>query len=138
MKISGAGTQLSALKKMAGPNIEFLGRLSDEELAQAYSKAKAFVFAADEDAGITLLEAQASGIPVVAYKKGGALEAVIEGVTGEFFEQQTEESLVEKLKNFDVAKYDRLVIRSNAEKYSQQNFQKLIKEFVLEKYENRT
>lgn len=134
LKIAGTGTQVRELRKMAKPNIEFVGRVSDEELRKLYSQAKAFVFAANEDAGIVLLEAQACGTPVIAYRAGGALESVIAGGTGEFFDKQTVESLVAVLKTFDPAKYDIQAIRANAYKFSKKNFQEKIKRFVEEKY----
>lgn len=138
LKIAGTGTKLLDLKKQAKSNIEFLGRVSDEELRKHYQQAKAFVFAAVEDAGIVFLEAQACGTSVITYRDGGALESVIEGVTGEFFDQQTKDSVIQKLKNFNASKYDSAKIRANAEQYSKQIFQKKIKEFVEEKYANRT
>ncbi len=138
LKVAGTGTQLEELKKMARTNIEFLGRVADRDLPKYYSEAKAFVFAAEEDAGIVFLESLACGTPVIAYRKGGALEVVKEGITGEFFESQTPESLVEKLKSFKVEKYDRKVLRENALQFDKKVFQKKIKEFVEEKYANRT
>jgi len=134
LKIAGAGSAMNNLKKLAKPNIEFLGRVSDEDLRKYYSEAKAFVFAANEDAGIVLLEAQSCGTPVLAYRGGGALESVIAGGTGEFFEEQSKDSLVEAVKKFQPEKYDVQAIRANAEKFSKRNFQKKMKEFVEEKY----
>jgi glycosyltransferase involved in cell wall biosynthesis len=134
LKIVGTGTIENELKSKAKPNIEFLGRISDLELQKVYGEAKAFVFAAQEDAGIVFLEAQAAGAPVLAYKAGGALEAVVSNVTGEFFSQQTAQSLIEALKTFNPGSYDVTKLRSNAERYSKQNFQKKIKEFVEEKF----
>ena len=138
LKIAGTGTQIDDLKKFAKPNIEFVGRVSDEDLRKYYSEAKAFVFAAEEDAGIVLLEAQACGTPVIAYRSGGALESLIEGVTGEFFGEQTPQTLYGALKNFDPAKYDTQTVRANAEKFNKANFQSSIKQFVEEKYAHRT
>ena len=100
LKIAGTGTMEKELKAQAHPNIEFVGRVSNEDLRKHYSEAKAFIFSAIEDAGMTIVEAQAAGTPVIALRAGGALETVVEGVTGEFFDKQTAGSLVEKLKNF--------------------------------------
>ncbi len=133
LKIAGTGTVLGGLKKIAGPNIEFLGRVSDEKLRDLYSGAKAFIFAAEEDAGITLLEAQACGTPVLALGKGGALETVVPGITGEFFNEQSAEAIIEAVRKFDPAKYDVNTIRQNALKYDKKIFQKKIKEFVESK-----
>lgn len=138
LKVVGAGTDSSRLKVMAGPNIEFLGQISPEDLRRHYSEAKAFVFAAEEDAGIVLLEAQACGTAVIAFGKGGALEAVKSGITGEFFGGQTAESIKNAVKIFDPSKYDPAVIRQHALQFDKKIFQKKIKEFVESKYENRT
>ncbi|MHC0443723.1 glycosyltransferase, partial [Flavobacterium sp. 3-210] len=77
------------IKALANSNIEILGYQSDEILRDELSKARAFVFAAEEDFGILPIEAQACGTPVIAFKKGGALETVIENETGIFFNEQT-------------------------------------------------
>jgi len=130
LKIVGGGTKLDSLKKIAGPTVEFTGRVSDEELVALYSRCKAFVFPPLEDAGITPLEAMASGRPVVAYGKGGALESVVEGVTGEFFKEQTVESLVEILRNFDESKYDPKTIRAHAMEFDVEKFKEKIKSIV--------
>ena len=135
LKIAGTGTQLETLKQLAKPNIEFLGRVTDEELRNLYSGAQAFVFAAEEDAGIVLVEAQACGTPVIAYRAGGATEVVTEGVTGEFFPAQTAESLIAVLKNYQIGKYSATAVRANAEKYSKKSFQDQIKKFVEQKYQ---
>ncbi len=138
LKIAGTGTDLERLKKMAGNNIEFVGPVSDEELRKLYSQAKAFVFAAEEDAGIMVVEAQACGTPVIAYAKGGALETIIPGITGEFFSRQNSESLIEGLKSFESSRYDSHKIREHAMQYDKKNFQKRIKDFTEEKYAHRT
>ncbi len=134
LKIAGTGTIMDELKAAAKPNIEFLGRVSDEELRKHYSGAKAFIFAAEEDAGIAMLEAQACGTPVIAYGKGGALEAVKPGVTGEFFMEQTSAAIIEKVKNFNTVKYESNLLRGHAIEFDKKNFQKKIKEFVEEHY----
>lgn len=134
LKIAGTGTDLKRLKSMAKSNIEFVGPVSDDELRKLYSQAQAFVFAAEEDAGIMLVEAQACGTPVIAYGAGGALETIIPGLTGEFFNQQNSESLIGALKSFEPDKYDSANIRQHALQYDKQVFQKKIKEFVENKY----
>ena len=138
LKIAGTGTIEKDLKAMAKPNIEFVGAVTDDQLRKLYSEAQAYIFAAEEDAGIMIVEAQACGTPVVAYGRGGALEAVKEGITGEFFGQQTAQSMVEALKKFDPSKYDGQKIREHALQYDKKNFQQKIKQFVEEKYANRT
>jgi glycosyltransferase involved in cell wall biosynthesis len=135
LKISGVGTQLDKLKSIAKPNIEFFGRVSDEDLRKMYSESKAFIFPAEEDAGIMVLEAQACGTPVIAYRAGGSLETIIEGETGEFFDKQTVESLEIVLKNFNSSKYDRLKIRTNGLKFDKKIFQKNIKGFIEQRFQ---
>lgn len=130
LKIVGGGTKLQELKAMAGPTIEFTGRVSDAELTELYAGCLAFLFPPKEDAGVTPLEAMASGRPVIAYGEGGALESVVAGVTGEFFAEQTVESLVAVLKNFDAAKYDPQKIRAHAMKFDVEIFKEKIKEIV--------
>ncbi len=128
LKIAGGGTQLPKLKSMAGPTIEFLGRIPDEDVPSLYANARAYIFPAIEDAGITPLESMASGTPVIAYGEGGALESIVPGVTGEFFKEQTVESLVEVLKNFDPAKYDPKKIRQHAMNFDVAKFKEKIKQ----------
>ncbi len=83
--IIGDGPEREKLEKIAGDNIKFLGRQPDSLIKEYYSKCRAFIFPGEEDFGITPLEAQASGRPVIAFGKGGALETVVEGQTGLFF-----------------------------------------------------
>ena len=138
LKVFGDGVDLKRLKKIAkdSPNIEFLGRVSDEKKAELMSKCLAFIHPQEEDFGISKVEAMASGRPVIAYKKGGALETVIEGKTGTFFEEQSLESLslaVQKfytdLKN-DNNKWNSLEIREHSENFSLTKFQNNINNFV--------
>lgn len=132
LKIVGGGTKLNELKKIAGPTVEFLGRVSDQELANLYAHAIGLIFPPKEDAGMTPLEAMASGRPVIAYSEGGALESVKAGVTGEFFPEQTVESLVNVLKSFDPAKYDPQKIRAHAMQFDVTQFKEKIRQIVDE------
>lgn len=134
LKVAGSGTTSGSLRAMARSNIEFLGRISDEELRRRFSEAQAFIFPAEEDAGIMVLEAQACGTPVIAYRAGGALETVKEGITGEFFGQQSAESLKKALKDFDPSKFDPHAIREHAQKFDKKIFQEKIRRFVEERY----
>lgn len=79
------GEEEERLKKLAGDTVEFLGRVSDEEMERYYSRAKAFLFPGVEDYGITPVEAMSAGVPVLAFGKGGALETVQDGKTGLLF-----------------------------------------------------
>ena len=119
--------------KIAGPTIEFLGRASDEVMKKCYSECKALLFPGEEDFGITPLEAQASGRPVIAYGKGGALETVIDGSTGLFFQNQNAESLVEAMIRFDNMTFDKKLLREHAEKFDDDVFKEKIKMYVNEK-----
>jgi glycosyltransferase involved in cell wall biosynthesis len=124
LKIVGNGPDKDALMKLAEdcPWIEFMGRVSDEELKDLYAKARAFVFAAEEDFGIVPVEAMACGRPVIAYGKGGVTESVVEGVTGTFFPEQTAESLASVLETFDEKAYNSADIRKQAELFSTERF----------------
>lgn len=136
LKIFGDGVDMERLKKLAAgnPDIEFLGRIDDKEKAEVYSKCIAFINPQEEDFGITVVEAMAAGRPVIAYKSGGAMETVIDGVTGRFFNNQTAEDLVEVLKSFDPEQFDSGKIRAHAEQFSTARFKNEIKEFIEEEY----
>ncbi|KZL90200.1 glycosyltransferase [Clostridium magnum] len=133
--IIGGGEEYKKYKTMANSNISFLGRLSDEEIRNYYRECKAFVFPGEEDFGITPVEAQACGRPVIAYGKGGTLETVIEGQTGLFFYNQDKQSLKEAVikmeKSYKI--FDSKVIRKNALRFSVNRFKSEIMDFVTEK-----
>lgn len=132
--VIGSGPELKRLKSMAGPNVEFLGFVPDERMSEYYSKCRAFLFPGEEDFGITPLEAQASGRPVIAYAAGGALETVVEGKTGAFFSEQTPGSLADAIRSFDPDSLDPREIRRHAESFDEEVFKKKISDFVSEKY----
>lgn len=134
LKVAGEGTDLARLKNIANSNIEFLGRVSDEDLRKLYAEAKAYIFPAEEDAGITVVEAMSCGTPVIAYGAGGSLETVVSGVTGEFFKEQTVSSIKQAVVAFDSGKYDPEKIRSHAMQYDKKIFKEKIKDYVEEKY----
>lgn len=135
LKIFGQGEEEENLKAIAGPNIEFVGPVKDEEKYELFRNAQAFLHPAEEDFGITPLESMAVGRPVIAYKKGGACETVAEGKTGEFFEEQTVDSLIKVIRNFRFQDYDPKAIQEHAKKFSTERFKKEMKAYVLEKYE---
>lgn len=128
--VIGGGRDEKRLKGMAGPTIRFLGRLSDSEVLQYMTHCRAFLFPGEEDFGITPLEIQASGRPVIAYGAGGALASMIDGITGIFFHEQTVESLVEVLAAFDERRYDPRKIREHALDFDKPRFQRRILQFV--------
>ncbi len=130
LKIAGEGPEMDYLQKIAGPNIEFLGRVDDKTRKELYAKAQAFVFPQEEDFGITAIEAMASGTPVIAYGRGGALETVITGKTGLLFEQQTVSSLIDALNRFWRSDFDPQAIREHALRFGGGRFKDEIKNFV--------
>ena len=139
LKIIGSGPEETKLRKIAGNNIEFLGKLSDEDLTKYYAGAKAFIFPAEEDFGIVPVEAMACGRPVIAYGRGGAAETVIDGKTGLHFKPQTVDALVAAVKKFNPNDYDGAEIRRQAEKFSNHRFEIKFSETVdnmIEKFKN--
>ena len=128
--IIGSGRDENRLKSIAGPTIRFMGRLSDDEVLHYYAHCRAFILPGEEDFGITPLEAQASGRPVIAYAAGGALASVIDSVTGTFFQKQNVESLVEVLESFDERRYDPQTIRNHALEFDKPRFHRRILQFI--------
>ena len=130
LAISGSGRDLERLQRLAGPTIRFLGHLSDEEVIHYFTHCRAFLFPGEEDFGITPLEAQAAGRPVIAYGAGGALASIVDGVTGTFFYEQTVESLASVLDAFDERAYNPLTIHNHALEFDKPRFQRRILQFV--------
>jgi len=124
LKVIGTGLEEGRFKRMAKKNIQFLGQLTDSELLSYYQRCRAVLFATEEDFGLVPLEAQACGKPVIALKKGGALETIIEGKTGKFFYPQTKEALLATLAKFKDDEYYFRDCRENAEKFSLESFKK--------------
>lgn len=133
--VIGGGSQLENLKSIAKPNVKIMGRQPDEVIKEHYSKCRAFIFPGEEDFGITPLEAQASGRPVIAYGKGGALETVIDDQTGVFFEEQTVESLKNAILKFETLHWDKQKIRKHALEFDEKIFKEKISKYVELKYE---
>lgn len=130
LKIIGTGPLLEELKSKSRPNIEFLGELTDSNLAYYYENCKALIFPGAEDFGLTMAEAAFFGKPVIAYKKGGALDIIKEGITGEFFTKQTPESLIHALKSFDEKRYNKAEIVKSSDRFSFENFKKELEDFI--------
>lgn len=133
--VIGAGSDLEYIKAIAKDNIQVMGYQPDEVLKEKMQHAKAFVFAAEEDFGITPVEAQACGTPVIAYGRGGALETVIDNKTGVFFYEQTADSIVKAVKKFEVNSIESIKCRKNAEGFSVSIFGKKIFKNIKEKSE---
>lgn len=130
LKIGGRGRDLERLKSMAGETVEFLGYVPDEDLPELMAKCKAFLFPGLEDFGITPVQAQAAGRPVIAYGGGGALDTVIPGKTGEHFNEMTVDSLAAVMENFDASAYDPDVLRQHARKFDVTIFNVQITSYV--------
>ncbi len=133
--VIGDGPQYKKIKQAAASNVVLLGYQPFEVLRDHMQRAKAFVFAAEEDFGIIPVEAQACGTPVIAFGKGGALETVIDGQTGMFFHEQTEQSIQNAVRRFETAfQANPAAIRRHAERFSGERFRTALKTFVDEKY----
>lgn len=128
--VIGRGTEEAKLKRQAGSMVEFVGALDDEAVADYYARAKGFIFTAEEDFGITPLEAMAAGCPVIAYGRGGATETVIEGETGTFFTEPSVDSVVGALKRFEAMEFNVQKVRRHAEAFSNDRFKHEIEAFV--------
>jgi glycosyltransferase involved in cell wall biosynthesis len=115
---------------MAGPTIEFLGRESDEAVAQALSRCRALIFPGEEDFGMALLEANAAGRPVVAFSGGGASETILPGLNGMFFQEATVESLIVSLETFEEMQWRPDKIRAHSEKFDSAIFRQRIRVFI--------
>lgn len=135
LKIIGDGSEYKELKKKATPNIQFLGRLDDELVLKYMQGCKAFLFPGEEDFGITPIEAQACGRPVIAYGRGGALETVEDGKTGIFFREQTVEAVQEAVSRFEKMDFEPAYIAAHAEKFSEARFREELKDFIMKEYE---
>ena len=134
LKVIGTGPALKKWMLKAHKNIEFLGRVSDAEVAHYLSHCRALIMPQEEDAGIVPLEAMAAGRPVVAYRGGGALETVVEGKTGIFFDQPTSESLIEAVKQCAEKNWDGAIIQRHARKFDREVFQARFQDFVQSAY----
>jgi len=130
--VIGEGQQEKQLKKIAKENVKILGWQNDEVIAQYYAKAKAFIFPSEDDFGITAVEAMGFGVPVIAYRKGGVLETMQEGVTGEFFDAQTPEVLADGVRRFldKEKKYDKEVIKKRGNEFNKERFKSSMQKFI--------
>lgn len=132
LMVIGDGPDMKKIAKLAGKNVTLLGYQPQAKLTELMQRAKAFVFAADEDFGITPVEAQACGTPVIAYGRGGVTETVVEGETGMFFDEQTPESLNQAVERFEsiATTFEPELIRKQAEQFGIERFRRELLELV--------
>lgn len=130
LKIFGIGPEWHLLKRMAGPTVELLGYIPEEQKSELYGRAIAFILPQIEDFGITVVEAMAAGTPVIALNKGGGAETVVPGVTGIHMEEQSVDSLSEAVRRFNTTSFDPRAIRSFAETFSVKRFQDEMRSFL--------
>jgi glycosyltransferase involved in cell wall biosynthesis len=132
LKIAGTGPLRESLEKIAGPNIEFLGFVKDDEMPSLYANAKGFLFPSEEDFGIAPVESLAAGRPVIALQKGGTQETVIHGETGVHFPEQSLMDIVKALEIAEETSWNYSAIRESAKQYSTEVFRRKIIEVVEE------
>lgn len=135
LKVMGNGTDRQRLERLAGPTVEFVGRVSDTERKRLFGSATAFLNPQEEDFGITTVEALASGTPVIAYGKGGAAEIIEDGVHGLLFATQDLEDLVGAIRAFDPAKFKPATLQRRAKLFSEDAFRVQLDAFVGEAYQ---
>ena len=130
LKIAGAGRDLPRLQALAGDTVEFLGFVPDADLPALMARCRALLFPGLEDFGITPVQAQAAGRPVIAYRGGGALDTVVEGETGSFFDEPTLAGLKQVWQNFDAFAYNPDVMRRQAMRFDSSVFRARLDAFV--------
>lgn len=128
--VVGKGPEINRLQKLAKPNIIFTGFLEQKEMIKVLQEARGFIYPQVEDFGITAVEAQAAGTPVIAYAKGGVLETVIDGKTGSFFDQQTPEALNRALGEFEARSFDSRELIDNARRFGKERFSREFSGFI--------
>lgn len=131
--VVGKGPSLEKLKSMAGDNISFKGFLPRDEVIDLMQKARGFIYPQIEDFGISAIEAQAAGTPIIAYRRGGATETVEEKVTGVFFDEQTPSALAEAVQRLEATEFNPNTLIDHAKKYRKEKFKDTFKTFVEQK-----
>jgi glycosyltransferase involved in cell wall biosynthesis len=137
--IIGGGPELSKLRHQAPPNVHLQGHLSDAEVRDHLARAKAFVYAGEEDFGISMVEAQACGTPVLAFARGGAAEIVVHGQTGLLFDRQTPDAIVGVISEFErEGRFDPARIRRNAMRFEisrfREGFASIVNDAIRERW----
>ena len=134
LRIAGTGPDEARLRSMAGPTVQFVGKVSEEHLKRMYSECQALLFPQEEDFGLTAVEVQAAGRPVIAYGAGGALETVVNNRTGIFFREQTPASLADAMQRAEGKRWMSKVIQKHAERFDIEKFKKDFLGMVMAKY----
>jgi glycosyltransferase involved in cell wall biosynthesis len=132
LTIYGNGSEHERLVQLAGPTVQFVTDGTDQQVAEALTKAEGYFFPQEEDFGIVQIEAMAAGTPVIAYAVGGSQDAVIDGKTGLFFAQQTVESLKDALRRFTSVNFDHKAIQQHAETFSEEHFIETLQKYVAD------
>ncbi len=133
--VAGTGRDRSRLERLAGPGVEFRGWAPDEDVSGLMSGCRAFLFPGLEDFGIAPVQAMAAGRPVIAFAGGGALDTVVDGVTGVLFNKQTPEALAEAIRRFETQSFDPEVLRRHARTFDTAVFEQKLTAFVEERYQ---
>jgi glycosyltransferase involved in cell wall biosynthesis len=128
--VIGEGPQYRQLVAQAGATVKFMGRLPDSEVEYFVSRCRALIFPGEEDFGMAPLEVAAAGRPCIAYRGGGALETVVQGVTGYFFSEQTPESLAEAIEEFERQEWSPTVLQLHANGFRREVFQERMRHFL--------
>jgi glycosyltransferase involved in cell wall biosynthesis len=128
--VAGDGPERASLEKLAGASIQFVGRVGDEELKSLYVKARGLIFPSYEDFGLVPLEAQAYGVPVLAFGQGGVLETIKDGVSGMFFPRQDLDSLMDGLRDFERRRFPASQIREWVRAFDVASFASKLQDFV--------
>ena len=128
--IIGDGPDRARLEKMADDRIEFLGRQPDKIVNYYAARCRALLFPGEEDFGMAPLEANAAGRPVIAYRAGGAVETVVDGKTGVFFDQPNALALSEAIEQFESMHWSQILLRRHAEKFDQNVFAFRVLQFL--------
>jgi glycosyltransferase involved in cell wall biosynthesis len=128
--VLGDGPDRKVLEEMAGPTVKFFGRVSDADVEHYVSRCRALLFPGEEDFGMAPLEVAAAGRPTIAYRAGGAVETIVEGITGAFFDEQTPESLADVIERFEKMEWSPETLRLHAERFSTPVFQERLLEFL--------